>query len=247
MFERLKSRIVIALIITALALGSGVLVSTFSVDSAISQNGIPSATSNVNPTPSSGAMPMKLVLHTPQYVEGIIHQSLILPDVTVLGPSYRILGAMVEGPVNLTATNQSPWEVLIYLSNQPTSSFVNGTTTDLDVLKSGGVVIAEDGVPTGMALNSTAAAQADLAPQVLCTGKGMNPTPADSSCTTQSYTGNGYIVTQNGLAIVVNPGGPGLVWVDNRNRMGVSIDGDTQTVQQLLDLASTLTEPTTTQ
>jgi hypothetical protein len=77
--------------------------------------------------------------------------------------------------------------------------------------------------------------------------KGMNPTPADSSCTTQSYTGNGYIVTQNGLAIVVNPGGPGLVWVDNRNRMGVSIDGDTQTVQQLLDLASTLTEPTTTQ
>jgi hypothetical protein len=194
------------------------------------------------PAPAGGAMAMKLVLHTPQYVEGIIHQSLILPNATALGPSYGILGVMVEGPVNLTATNESPWNVLIYLSNQSASSFVNGTTTDLDVLKNGGVVVGEDGVPPGMPLNSTAAAEADLAPQVICVGKGMNPTPADSSCTTQSYTGQSYIVTQNGLSIVVNPEGPALTWVDDRNRMGMSIDGETQSIQQLLDLANTMTE-----
>jgi len=239
----MKAGIVIAIEITALALVSSLVVSTLSANNIGSQNAI----SSNNPATVGGAMPVELVLHTPQYVEGIIHQSLILPNATVLGPSYRILGAMVRGPVNLTATNESPWEVLVYLSNQSASSFVNGTTTNLDVLKDGGVEIVEDGAPLGMPLNSTAAAQAGLAPPVICVGKGMNPTPADSSCTTQSHTGGNYIVTQNGLSLVVNPEWPALTWTDDRNRMGVSIVGGTQSVQQLLDLANTMTGPTQSQ
>lgn len=227
-----------------LALGFSVVVPTLFVNSTErSQNAISSAISTTNPAPFSGAMPMTLTLHTPHYVEGIIHQSLILPNMSVLSSSYKILGVVIEGPVNLTATNQAPWNVRIFLWSQPTSSFVNGTTTDAEVLGTGGVEIAEDGVPAGMPLNSTAAAQADLAPQVFCTGKGMHPTPADSSCTTQSYTGQNYIISQNGLSLVVNPERPALTWIDDRNRMGVTLFGETQSVQQLLDLANTMTGP----
>jgi hypothetical protein len=193
-------------------------------------------------------MPMKLTLHTTQYIESIIHHSLILPNATALGPSYRVLGAFVYGPVNLTSTNNNQWTVLIYLANQSLSaSFVNGTTTNADVVNGGGVEITEAGPPPGVPLNSTAYAEANLAPTVLCAGKGMNPTPADSSCTTYSYTGQGHIVTQNGLSIFANPEPPRLSWMDDRNRIAVNLTGETQTVQQPLGVADTMTEPTASQ
>jgi hypothetical protein len=166
----------------------------------------------------------------------------------MLGPSYRILGAFVYGPVNLASTNNNQWIVLIYLANQSLSaSFINGTTTSADVVNGGGVQITEAGPPSGVPLNSTAYAQANLAPTVLCAGNGVHPTPADSSCTTYSYTGQGYIVTQNGLSVFANPEPPRLSWMDDRNRIAVNLTGETQTAQQLLDLANTITEPTAAQ
>jgi hypothetical protein len=230
----------------ALALATSILVSTLSA----SNTGVnpPPTTPDAGSAPSSGVEPVSLTLHTTQFVEGVIHDSLILPNATKLGPSYRILGAMVYGAVNLTATNGNQWNVLIYIANQSVSaSFVNGTTTSSGVVNAGGVQITEAGPPPGVTLNSTAYAEANLAPTVFCSGKGMNPTPAESSCTTYSYTGQGYIVTENGLSLFANPQPPRVSWMDDRNRVAVNLSSETETVQQLLGLANTMTAPSASQ
>jgi hypothetical protein len=181
-----------------------------------------------------------LVLHSPQYLERIVHRSLALPNTATLGPSYRVLGGYVYGAVDLTATNSNQWEVLYYISNATSAWFVNGTTTNEDVLKSGGIEIMETGIPPAMPLNSSASAQSMLGPAISCVTQN-SAAGQSSTCTTLSYTGRSYIVTQNGLSIVVNPQAPALTWIDERNHVGIVISGQTQSVQQLLAFADSLT------
>jgi hypothetical protein len=178
----------------------------------------------------------------------VIHENLVLPNVTALntalGPSYIILGAYIHGPVNLTATTVNPWEVWVFVSNGSSSAFVNGTTTDLSILRGGGLEIVEDGARAGIPLNSSSAAQGAVGPRVSCVGPGVNPGPANSSCTTQAYSGSNYIVKQNGLSIVVNPQDHALVWTDDRNRLGIEMfGGDQSSIAQMLSLAGFLTLP----
>jgi hypothetical protein len=176
--------------------------------------------------------PLVLVLHAPQYVEHAINHSLILPDYSLLGSSYRILGVRIDGVPNLNGTpGQVPWAVTLYLWN---GTFVNGTTTSDEVLHAKGIMVLETGLP-GPA-NSTAFAQAALAQQPVCVTKAGNTT-----CQTESNTGSSYVLNQNGLSIVVNPHGSQLTWVDDRRDIGVAIIGGSHSVQEVLNMANTLT------
>lgn len=93
----------------------------------------------------------------------------------------------------------------IYVWN---GTFVNGSTTAQDVLNGKGIAIVESPVAAG-GPDSAAAAQTMIAPPESCVEQA-----GVSSCTTDSTTTSDYIVTQNGLSIVVNPSGNQLTWVD---------------------------------
>jgi hypothetical protein len=237
-------RIAIAGVIIALALGLSIVTWTLSPNL---NTPAKNATGPSSAAPPGGVIlyvPTQLTLHSPQYVESLINHTLILPDAKILGPSYTIVGAYIDGPVNLTAASGQQWNVMLFISSGA-SPFVNGTTTDTEILKSKGIQIDEVGLPTGGPLNSAAVAQSILGPTTVCVSPSLIPGPA-SSCTTQSYAGHSYIATQNGLSIIVNPEGPVLSWTDDRNYMGLEITAQNQTVQQLLDLASSMTQVTST-
>jgi hypothetical protein len=116
---------------------------------------------------------------------------------------------------------------------------VNGTTTNIEILNSGGVAVVETEAPGET--NSSAAAQGWLAPPQSCITHDGNTT-----CQTESSSGSDYVVIQNGLSIVVNPNGNELTWLDGRNQMWVDVVGGTQSIPEILALANTLTQPTST-
>jgi hypothetical protein len=232
----------IAVVIIGLALVSSLVVWTLSTNTNTPTTNTQSPTAAATLGIAILYVPTPLTSHSIQYVESVINHTLILPNTTILGPSYRTVGAFFESPVNLTATNGQTWNVMLIISSG-SSPFVNGTTTDTDILNSGGIEIDEVGIPFGEALNSAAEAQSVLGPTTACVSPSLIP-GSNSSCTTQSYTGRSYIVMQNGLAIIVNPEEPALTWTDDRNHMGIEIFGQTQTVQQLLNLTNSMTQPT---
>ena len=250
----MKYASLIAVAIVATALASGIAVWSLSSNSSSPQtissltansnstqtssrvytngNSTQSATSNLIPWQPPPTPPIVLVLHTPQYVEHTLNRTLVLPEPTLLGPSFRIIGVRIDGTPNIGASNRSQVAVTVYVWN---GVFVNGSTTAEDVLNGKGVAIVESIIAPG-GPDSAATAQSMIAPQQSCVVRN-----GVTSCTTDSTTNSDYIVTQNGMSIVVNPSGSQLTWIDPNRLVYVNIVGGSNSIQNVLILASSMT------
>jgi hypothetical protein len=181
-----------------------------------------------------------LTLHSVAGVEKTLNITLILPSsaaVSSISPSSKLLGVVFDG-------SQSPqqWEVTILYSGNQT--FVNGTST-IEDLGANGISINE--VPMPLGVNSSQVVQDILTPPVdkVCTTISKSSPNSTSTVQCQTSTGEGdttgdYVVTQNGLSILVNPTG-NIQWADGRRGVGVGIESAGFSVSQLLILASTMT------
>jgi hypothetical protein len=188
-----------------------------------------------------------ITLHSVASVEKELNITLVLPSsaaVSSISPSLKLLGVAFYG-----SQSQEQWQVGIFYSGN--QSFVNGTSTIADLGSNG---IAIDEVPAPLGVNESSAFAHDiLTPGIskVCTipkpGSNSSSTVQCQTSTDQSNYPNDYIVTQDGLSIVVNPGGS-IQWADGRRGVGVGIEsagfvtGDAGlSVSQLLSLASTMT------
>lgn len=187
-----------------------------------------------------------ITLHSVASVEKELNITLVLPSsaaVSSISPSLKLLGVAFYG-----SPSQQQWQVGIFYSGN--QSFVNGTSTIADLGSNG---IAIDEVPAPLGVNSSEVAHDILTPGIstVCTtskaGSNSSSTVQCQTSTDQNNYPNDYIVTQNGLSILVNPGG-GIQWADGRRGVGVGIEsagfvtgGAGLSVSQLLSLASTMT------
>jgi hypothetical protein len=151
-----------------------------------------------------------LTVHSVAGVEKTLNITLVLPSsaaVSSISPSLKLLGVAFDG-------RQSPqqWQVTILYSGNQT--FVNGTST-IEDLGSNGISINE--VPMPLGVNSSQLVHDILTPGIstVCTTSKAGPNSSSTvqcqTSTDQSNYPNDYIVTQNGLSILVNPTG-GIQW-----------------------------------
>ncbi|MBI2185377.1 MAG: hypothetical protein HYU39_10535 [Thaumarchaeota archaeon] len=180
-----------------------------------------------------------LTLYTVQSVERLINDSLVLPsDTSMLGPSYRALGAGVIGRPHLDEVTGhdgvnrifNSWVAEVILWN---GIFVNGTTTNREILENGGVVIQEASAPAGV--NTTRSALDRIAPVELCKNDAQGTT-----CQTVASSSSGYIVSIRGMAVIVYPEGRAVIWLDDKNLRWYEIASETVEVDKLLALARTM-------
>lgn len=182
----------------------------------------------------AGVGPGVAILHSVASIDKMFNTTLILPNpssVAALNPSLKLAGVRID---SASANN---WEVTIYYSNQ---TFVNGSTNIDALVGNSGLEIAEN--PAQPGVNTSAIAERELTPptQTVCQS-------ADGSlhCTTQTQSAANlgeYLVTENGLPVLVNPAGHDLLWTDDRALMNVAL-GYTQdyTGGQILPLAASMT------
>lgn len=220
----------IAVVIVALALVSSLV--TWTLVANTNSGNSNAATTAASVVPVGGPQPKVLVLHMPQYVESLVNESLILPNATILGPSYRIVGVSLD-LLNLTATNGYRWGVAIYVWN---GTFVNCTTTDADIQQGKGVIIAEGGFPSTKQLTQETLPE----PPVSCVSFVKN---RSSTCSTQTNTGGDYLVTQNGETILVNPQVHVLFLTYPAKHTVVTIFGGSHSVTESLHLSNSMTKP----
>jgi hypothetical protein len=186
-----------------------------------------------------------LTLHSVAGVEKALNMTLILPSsatVSSISPSLKLLGVVFDG-------SQSPrqWEVTILYSGNQT--FVNGTSTIKD-LGANGISINE--VPMPLGVNSSQVVHDMLTPGVIKVCTTISKSSSNSTVQCQTSTGasgfaGDYVVTQNGLSILVNPTG-NIQWADGGRGVGVGMESAGfvtgsagLSVSQLLSLASTMT------
>ncbi len=114
-----------------------------------------------------------------------------------------------------------------HISYSANQSFVNGTST-IEDLGSNAIVISEVPMPLGVN-ESSEFAHDILTPGIskVCTipkpGSNSSSAVQCQTSTDQSNYPNDYIVTQNGLSILVNPSG-NIQWADGRRGVGVGIE-----------------------
>jgi hypothetical protein len=262
--DRADLAIAVVVAVIAFALVASLVVSNYNIGvqdnrgqslssdtSALNNAVLPSDNPLVNNTVNDGIVQgaitgfPSLALHSVASVEKELNITLVLPSsaaVSSIDPSLKLLGVAFDG-------SQSPqqWEVtIVYSGNQ---TFVNGTST-IEDLGANGIAINE--VPMPLGVNSSQVVQDILSPGVskVCTISKSSPN-STVQCQTSTATKNGYaddyIVTQNGLSILVNPGG-NIQWADGRRGVGVGIEGPGfvtgsagLSASQLLSLASTMT------
>jgi hypothetical protein len=115
----------------AIFVGVLVLVS-LPVQSTNEQQASKSSTVSKDPIPwQPPTPPLILVLHTPEYVDHALNRTIVLPNATILGPSFRIIGVRIDGDPNFVASHLSEVAVTIYVWN---GTFTNGSTTVQDEL-----------------------------------------------------------------------------------------------------------------
>ena len=177
-----------------------------------------------------------LTVHSVASVEKTLNRTLILPSsaaVSSIDPSLKLLGVAFDDN-----TSPQQWMVSIIYSDH---TFVNGTSTT-DDLGANAIYISEVPVPLGV--NSSQVAHEVLAPPInsVCT---TIKAPATSTVQCSTSTGaagttGDYIVTLDGLSILVNPTG-NVSWADGRRGIGVVMESAGLSITQLLNLASTMT------
>ncbi len=221
------SKLAMVIVATALVIGGSVTVlGSIAPFTEASRNHLPSFNGAGGPIP--------LVLHSPASADAQLNHELILPNPSTLGPSFKIVGVRINGLPAQAGAAWRPWSATFFLWNQ---TFVNGTTTNIDVLGSAGVAIVETAAPPSSKWNSTLAAQDLLTPGPICAINAGNST----TCSTDSYSGGSYITKQNSLAIVVAPNND-LTWLDDRNGVWMNVIGGSLTLQEAMNLANSMTQ-----
>lgn len=181
-----------------------------------------------------------LTLHSVQYAESLVEGNLVIPNSTLIGASFNVAGARINGlPSNMNTTDPNgstvqwiQWSVTLFVWNQ---AFTNGTT-NVDIFGSGGLAIVETSAPPGG--NSLTSAQELLTPNSIC-----QTSSTTTHCQTESQVDSAYIVTINGLSIVVSPLSNQLTWLDSNRNIWINIVGGNVPMDQLLSLADNMTAP----
>jgi len=181
------------------------------------------------------------LLHSVASVEKMFNRTLILPSATVvtkINSSLRLVGVRIDNPM------PQNWEITIYYST--TQTFINGTTTIDDLVGKSGIFILE--TPVTLGANSSQVAHDELnqpSPTICHTTSGSSLSNSSSTVQCQTLSGSAnigdYIVTQNGLSLVVNPSGNIISWTDGRHGIAEAIGSRNLSIAQLLNLASTMT------
>jgi len=170
-----------------------------------------------------GAFPVYEVLHSVQFAESAVNAKLILPDSTILGPSFTISGVRINQlpyVANYTGTNGTAlsyidWSVTLFVWDH---TFTNGTT-NLDIFGSCGIAIIETPAPPWA--NSSGYAQEGIAQTIPSCEVHNSTVPPTTQCTTISISTSAYIINENGLSVLVSPAdlrllgwmtGVGLLW-----------------------------------
>ena len=177
-------------------------------------------------------------VNTIAYVENAVQANLVLPNASVLGLGFRIVGARVaQNPLiqndTFTGGTFRSWVVVIYITNQP---FINGTTT-YDAFFSNVIVVGEASAAPGG--NSSAVAQGQLQPNQSCEIK--NPGSESASTTCSEIQGPAQDVVQIGdTYLAVIPSGPSAFFMIGTDGPIVMIGSKSSLMSypQMLALAS---------
>lgn len=187
----------------------------------------------------SGVAVIPEILHPVRYAEEIENSSFIMPDLSILGSSFSIIGVSINTPptnLNVTEANGSLapftyWSVTFFLWN---GTFVNGTTTNVDIFESGGMAIVE--TPSSANQNSTSAEEQEIQPEQAC-----NTNSNITTCYPFSSSRPSYLEEMNGLSVIVSPSNNNLTWLDDRQDIWVNIVGGAVPMSKLLELAEQMT------
>jgi len=189
-----------------------------------------------------------MTLNSIAYAERAVQANLTLPNATILGPGFKIIGVQIqERPTNDTLSNgvtYKYWSVNLYISSK---AFVNGSTLNTDVIPNA-VLVTE--TPAAPGTNSYDTAQSFLQPGQACVVSNYNTTAASSTCSDMEGPSR-QSVQIGDTYLVVTPSVPNAYFMINQSGPVVAIypaapavtSGETSSVvsyQQVLALAGSM-------
>jgi hypothetical protein len=254
-----RKYLILGALATTLTLG-GLLVVTTTFG--VSSN---SSVTNAGQPPPQATYPV--TLNTAAYVDHVVGQDLLLPNASVLGSGFKVVGVqIIKPPSNDTVPSGVPvadqityqaWGVEIYISD---AAFVNGSTTSSE-LDSQSVIVLEGSVPS--TANSYTTAEDLIAPSPLCvervsstissgTNTNVTLTSTSSSCSTGTDTVD-KLVQMGNTYLAVNPDEPSAIFTVTSTDLNFEIypgsfanysagasSSSIMSYQQLLGLAQSL-------
>jgi hypothetical protein len=182
-----------------------------------------------------------MTVNTIASAENAVGATLLLPNASVLGPGFRIIGATVyQKPTNTTLSDGvtfRDWSAVIYLTNQP---FVNRTTLYSTVDSAATFVLTEG--PPVPGLNNYTLAESELQPSQFCTESNINTSSVTTSCSNIPHEppvqltkiGDTYVavspsapsatfmVGANGLRVYIAPPGTGLAYISYQQVLAIA-------------------------
>jgi len=192
----------------------------------ITSFGVPSNSSLENAGQPPAQAAHQVTLNTVAYASQVVGQKLLLPNPTVLGSDFKVIGVqIIKPPSNDTVPTGVPaadqvtyksWGVAIYISD---GAFVNGSTTSSE-LDSRSVIVLEGSVPS--TANSYTTAEELIAPAPLCVERvsstissgsntSVTSTYTSSSCSTGTGTVDQLVQVGN-TYLAVNPDEPSAIF-----------------------------------
>jgi hypothetical protein len=187
-----------------------------------------------------------VTLNTVAYSVNAVNSTVFVPDASVLGNGYRIVGVQIgQTPKNETTSDgitYRQWSLEFVISNQP---FINGTTLN-GALYSTAVTFTEGSTPGGV--SSYSWATDFMAPAATCTtyliDNGSMCVTVSNSTTTMSIVPTGAspwrLVQTGSTYVVTDPSVPNALFVINGTSLGVAIYAAGLTSQQMMALIETV-------
>jgi hypothetical protein len=217
----------------------------FVVQGTIFANSAGQAASSDIDAPPSPSVP--LMLNTIAYAEQIVNSTISVPNVSVLGSGFRVIGVQIQQRPTTTTQSNGPsyinWSVVLYITNQ---TFVNGSTPSTDAISSGIFVVETPQVP---GTNSYDTAEADIQPGQACVVANYNTSSASSSCS-QMQGPTKEIIQVGDTYVVVTQSAPNAFFLINGTGPEVSIlpasTPPAMSYQQLLALVRSMLPSTST-
>jgi Pentapeptide repeats (8 copies) len=196
-------------------------------------------------------IPRPLTLNTVAYAERVVGANLSLPNATVLGTGFRVIGVELDRtPMNQSIGNGDTftfWSVNLYITNQP---FVNGSTLNTDLYPQA-IIVNE--TPAGPNSSSYKQAQNFATPGQACVVSHYNTSSASTSCT-QGQGPTSEVIKIRNTYLAVHPTVPNAIFqIDGNDLVTAIYPGTPNTAstttssimsyQQLLGLAWTMITP----
>jgi hypothetical protein len=162
-----------------------------------------------------------MTLNTIAYAEQVVKDKVLLPDLTALGPGFRIVGVMIYvPPENLTTSTgitYKHWVLAFYISTQP---FVNGSTTNIDLFNHS--ILMSENSYSGQA-SSYDFAKGMLTPGQSCVihmiTSSSTTTSTTSTCAQNQVSDPGQLIKIRNTYVAVHPTAPNAEFaIDGLNR-----------------------------